>query len=112
MEDRKAFGIRIKAVRESRNITVEKAAEFCDASESIWKQYEKGDRLPSLSKFIKMCVVLRVKPEYLFGPELDEMKDDIDEIERLKNMIEQLHPDDVSVIHAAVSKRLEIMNRD
>ena len=48
MKDRQGFGSRIKEMREYRNLTIEKAAELCDCSDSTWKQYERGERLLSV----------------------------------------------------------------
>ena len=110
MNNRKAFGLRIKTARETQKLTLESAAELCDVSLSTWKQYERGERLPSLPKFIKACIVLHVMPEYLIGSELDKLQDDMNEIEELKSKINQLSPEDRAVIHAAVSKQLEIKN--
>ena len=112
MNDRKGFGSRIKAAREHQKFTLDNAAELCDVSLSTWKQYERGERLPSLSKFIKLCLVLQVRPEYLLGPELDEQKENLDTIEQLKLMIEELNSDDVALFHTSISKRLEIINSD
>ena len=112
MEDRQGFGNRIKEMREHRKLTIDEAAELCDCSESTWKQYERGERLPSVPKLKSICLVLKVKPEYIYGTELDGLQDDISEIEQLKLKIEQLSPDDISVIKAAVEKRLELSSRD
>lgn len=110
MKDRQGFGNRIKEMRELRNLTIEQAAELCDCSESTWKQYERGERLPSIPKLKSICLVLKVKPEYIYGTELDGLQDDISEIEQLKLKLEQLSPDDISVIKAAVEKRLELLH--
>lgn len=110
MKDRQGFGNRIKEMRERRNLTIEEAAELCDCSESTWKQYERGERLPSVPRLKSICLVLKVKPEYIYGSELDELQDGISEIEQLKLKIEQLSPDDIAVIKAAVEKRLELSN--
>jgi len=108
MKDRLGFGNRIREMRELRNLTIEKAAELCDCSDSTWKQYERGERLPSVPKLKRICLVLKVKPEYIFGTELDELQESVSEIEQLKLEIEQLSPDDIAVFKAAVEKRLEI----
>lgn len=112
MKDRQSFGNRIKEMRELRNLTIEKAAELCDCSVSTWKQYERGERLPSVPKLKNICLVLKVKPEYIYGTELDGLQEDISEIEQLKLKIEQLPPDDISVIKVAVEKRLELLSYD
>lgn len=108
MEDKIGFGNRIKTLRELRGFTIEQAAECCGASVSIWRQYEKGERLPSIDKLIKICLGLRQKPEYFFGPELDALMEDSSATERVKSKIDQLPPDDIEVIDAAISKRLEL----
>ncbi len=110
MKDKKGFGNRIKEIREYRKLTIEKAAELCNCSDSTWKQYERGEQLPSVSKLKNICLVLKVKPEYIYGSELDELQKDLSEIEQLKLKIEQLSPDDIAVVKAAVDKRLELAN--
>lgn len=108
MDDKQGFGARIKKMREFRNLTIEDVAELCDCSVSTWKQYERGERLPSVPKLKSICLALHVKPEYLFGPELDALQEDLSEVEQLKLKIETLSPNDIAVINAAVSKRLEL----
>lgn len=110
MKDKKGFGNRIKEIREYRKLTIEKAAELCNCSDSTWKQYERGERLPSVPKLKNICLVLKVKPEYIYGSELDELQKDLSEVEQLKLKIEQLSPDDIAVVKAAVDKRLELAN--
>ena len=77
-----------------------------------WKQYERGERLPSVPKLKNICLVLKVKPEYIYGSELDELQKDLSEVEQLKLKIEQLSPDDIAVVKAAVDKRLELSSRE
>ncbi len=110
MKDKQGFGNRIKEMREQRNLTIEQAAELCDCSVSTWKQYERGERLPSVPKLKSICLVLKVKPEYIYGSELDGLQEEIAEVEQLKLKIEQLPSDDLAVIKAAVEKRLELLN--
>lgn len=110
MNDKQGFGNRIKEMREQRNLTIEQAAELCDCSVSTWKQYERGERLPSVPKLKSICLVLKVKPEYIYGSELDGLQEEIAEVEQLKLKIEQLPSDDLAVIKAAVEKRLELLN--
>lgn len=109
MKDRQGFGSRIKEMRERQNLTVEKAAELCECSESTWKQYERGERLPSVPKLKNICLALKVKPEYIYGPELDGLQAGLSEVEQVKLKIEQLPPDDIAVVKAAVEKRLELL---
>lgn len=112
MNNKQGFGNRIKQMREYRKLTIEKAAELCDCSISTWKQYERGERLPSVPKLKSICLVLKVKPEYIYGSELDGLQDNLSETEQLKLKIEQLPPDDIAVLKAAVEKRLELSNNN
>ena len=50
MKDKQGFSNRIKQMREHQNITIKKIAELFDCSESTWKQYKRGKRLPSVPK--------------------------------------------------------------
>ena len=109
MKDREGFGNRIRGMREHQNLTIEKAAELCDCSVSTWKQYERGERLPSVPKLKNICLALKVKPEYIYGPELDELQEGLSDIEQVKLKIEQLSPDDITVMKVAVEKRLELL---
>lgn len=110
MNDRQGLACRIKYMREYRNLTIEAASEMCDCSDSTWKQYERGQRLPSLPKLINICLALRVKPEYLLGTELSSLQED-SELEQLKLLIERLTPDDITVISTAITKCLELRDR-
>ncbi len=69
MKDRQGFGSRIREMREHQNLTIEKAAELCNHSESTWKQYERGEGLPSVLKLKNICLALKGKPEYIYGSE-------------------------------------------
>ena len=61
-----------------------------------------------MPKLKTMCLVLRQKPASFFGSELAPLMDDMHEAGRLKAKIDQLQPDDIEVIDAAVTKRLEM----
>lgn len=91
MEDRQGFGNRIKEMRLCRFLAIGKAAELCDCSESTWKQYERGERLPSIPKSKSICLILNMKPEYIYGSELVGLQENVAEIE-------QLSPNDITVI--------------
>ena len=55
---------------------------------------------------------MQVKPEFIYGSELDGLQDDKDDIEKLKLKIERLSDDDIAVVDAAVSKRLELYDKN
>ena len=103
MKDRQGFGNRIKEMREQRNLTIEQAAELCDCSESTWKQYERGERLPSVPKLKSICLVLKVKPEYIYGSELDELQEDITDCLLYTSKVLKIH---LKKIQVSMSCRL------
>ena len=69
MKDKQGFGSRVREMREHQNLAIEKAAELCNRSESTWKQYERGEGLPSVLKLKNICLALKGKPEYIYGSE-------------------------------------------
>ncbi len=108
MKDRQGFGRRIKEMREFRKLTIEQAAELCGCSESAWKKYERGERLPSVPMLKSICLNLKAYPEYFFGPELDGLLEGLPEREQLILKLKRLPPDDIAVIKAMADKQLEL----
>jgi transcriptional regulator with XRE-family HTH domain len=57
---------------------------------SVWSNYERGERLPSLVNALRLGIILRVQVEFLFGPLYDEVRNQIRaEEERLAAPIQQ-----------------------
>ena len=57
---------------------------------SAWSDYERGDRLPSLSNALRLGIILTIPIEFLFGVLHDELRDQIRaEEERLVEPVQQ-----------------------
>lgn len=108
MKNQKAFGIKIRNARMQGGLTIDFAAELSDVSISTWKQYERGERLPSLSKFVSVCTTLKVTPEFLLSDELSDLSNVLNIKENLKLKLDQLSSDDIEVLDVAVTRRLEL----
>ena len=57
---------------------------------SAWSDWERGDRLPSLTNALKLAIILRTPVEFLFGSLHDDLRDKIrEEEERLTRPTQQ-----------------------
>lgn len=98
------FGSRVKLARQERGYTIEKAAELCDVSESIWRQYERGARFPTINHFIELCKVMEQRPEYFLSNELFDLYKAND---RLIEKLNKLPDEDLEILEAAADKMIE-----
>lgn len=63
---KKKFGINLKVIRKSRNITQEKLAELIDLHYRQMSKIETGENFPSSKTIEKICYALKVSPSKLF----------------------------------------------
>jgi transcriptional regulator with XRE-family HTH domain len=61
----KAFGAKVRAIRDAKNITQEKLANTCGFAVSHLSKIENGINNASLSHIVKIAQVLKVKPKDL-----------------------------------------------
>ncbi len=67
MEDiKKEFGLRIRELRLSRNLSQEKLAELSDLHRTYIGDIERGERNVSLENIEKIAKALKIKLEDLF----------------------------------------------
>jgi len=62
------FGKQLKIAREHRKISLEEMANICKFSLSTLKDFENGNRLPSIQHFQTIIYVLRIPSEHFFYP--------------------------------------------
>ena len=60
-----AVGQRIRAVRKSKGLTMEQAAEAAETSIQFLSQVEKGEQSMTIKKFSKLAAALGVSSDYL-----------------------------------------------
>ncbi len=63
----KAFGARLKEVRESK-FNIDQFAKILKKDTGTLRNYESGNYLPSVKTLIEMIEALHVNPDYLLSP--------------------------------------------
>lgn len=66
----KIFGIRLKQLRESHNLTTRELGELVGTSNATISRYEKGDRDPDLIIAYNIATYFNVTVEYLCGEDI------------------------------------------
>ncbi len=68
----RAFGFRVRALRNKRGISQENLADLCELDRSYIGGVERGERNISLNNIIKICDALEVSVPVFFKGWLDE----------------------------------------
>jgi len=71
----KAFGARLKEVRESK-FNIDQFAKILKKDTGTLRNYESGNYLPSVKTLIEMIEALQVNPDYLLSPLIEINVDD------------------------------------
>ena len=58
---------RLRALRKSRHLKQEKAAELCGIGFTTYRRYETGEREPTASTLWRMADLFEVSVDYLIG---------------------------------------------
>lgn len=61
--------MRLKELRQSRNLTQAEVAEKLHCATSVYGRYEQGSRQPSVEMLLMMAECFRVSVDYLIGRE-------------------------------------------
>lgn len=85
--DRIAFGAKLRQARKDNQLTSEALANLCEVAPVFIRHIEAGNRLPSLSVFIKLCRELRTDPNYFL---LDEIGKEISDEDQIRKMLSGL----------------------
>ena len=72
MFDKTAYGLRLKAYRESKDISRDEFAEVLGVSKAHITQIENGNNAPSMDLFIDSINKLHLAPDYLIQDSIDE----------------------------------------
>ncbi len=101
--DRKAFGRKVRELREARHISREAFANICNISTTHMRMIEVGERLPSLPVLISICNELKVSPSYLLQSELTFLTDEApDPYDRLMEMVLNRSPEEAELLVAVM----------
>jgi len=74
------IGVRIRKLRISYGITVERLSEMLDISQSYLGLIERGQRCLALLKLIKVCEVFHVTLDYLIFGQNEQPRTNIDDM--------------------------------
>lgn len=89
MDDKKYLGLKIRALRKSKNLTQEKLSEIVDISPRQMVKIEMGQTYPSIEVLKKIAQVLETSVQEFFD---NEYYDDIDFIrEKLHTKIDAMN---------------------
>ena len=105
--DRRAFGQRIKKIRNEQKITAEKLSGLCEVNAVFIRQIETGRKLPSLQVFIKICNALHTSPAYFLSEELKFEEEN--GLEILLSQKKELTPKQLQIVDQVVSVVVEYM---
>lgn len=72
---RKLFGLNLKRIRESKDLSLLEADYGSELNESNISKYENGKRDPRLSTIIKLARMLKVHPKELLDIDYDFLKE-------------------------------------
>ena len=61
------FGIRLKALRQSRSLLQDQLAEMLDVGKATVSGYERSTSHPSIEVLIRICKVFNVSSDYMLG---------------------------------------------
>lgn len=95
------LGQRLRKLRKSQNIKTEELSEKIGLSPSSLSTIERGERLPMLETFIKLCQVLKADPKYFFPTEFiyDEVPTEESQYGELFDLLSKIPPDDIPFLN-------------
>lgn len=62
-----SFNVRLKELRESRDLTTRDVANFLSVSIRLIQRYEKGERKPDIEGLKRLADFFEVSTDYLLG---------------------------------------------
>ena len=97
MKHRAQFAKRVRKLRRSARLSLEKAAERGDITANYWGDVERGKKVPSLDTIVAMAKGLSVSPRILMSLEREE--DERDLRRRIESLLNQSTPQQLELIH-------------
>jgi transcriptional regulator with XRE-family HTH domain len=67
------FGSRLRASRQSKKLNQEQLAELIGAANTSVSEWENGRHRPGMDQINKLCNVLEVDPNWLYGEEYSKI---------------------------------------
>lgn len=105
VKHRSQFAKRVRRLRKSANLSLEKAAERGDITANFWGDVERGKKVPSLDTIVAMAKGLSLSPRILLSLEREE--DERDLRKRIGTLLDRSTPQQLELIHRVVSVLIE-----
>lgn len=103
--NKKYFGKRVQLARKEMQLTGDQLSELCGINSVYLRKIESGNKIPSMSVFMKICQTLNVSPNYLLAETLEENK--IQNPEILADLLNTATPNQIKLITAMVQAALK-----
>ena len=105
MKHRSQFAKRVRKLRKSARLSLEKAAERGDITANFWGDVERGKKVPSLDTIVAMAKGLSISPRILLSLEREE--DERDLRKRIQALLDNCTPQQLELIHRLASVLVE-----
>lgn len=105
MKHRTQFAKRVRRLRKSAKLSLEKAAERGDITANFWGDVERGKKVPSLDTIVAMARGLGVSPRILLTLERED--DERDLRKRIETLLVNCTPQQLELIHRLVAVLVE-----
>jgi transcriptional regulator with XRE-family HTH domain len=105
VKHRTQFAKRVRRLRKSAKLSLEKAAERGDITANFWGDVERGKKVPSLDTIVAMARGLGVSPRILLTLERED--DERDLRKRIETLLVNCTPQQLELIHRLVAVLVE-----
>lgn len=105
MKHRSQFAKRVRRLRKSAQLSLEKAAERGDITANFWGDVERGRKVPSLDTIVAMAKGLSLSPRILLSLERED--DERDLRKRIETVLDKCTPQQLELIHRLVAVLVE-----
>jgi transcriptional regulator with XRE-family HTH domain len=105
VKHRSQFAKRVRKLRKSARLSLEKAAERGDITANFWGDVERGKKVPSLDTIVAMAKGLSISPRILLSLEREE--DERDLRKRIQTLLDDCTPQQLELIHRLASVLVE-----
>jgi transcriptional regulator with XRE-family HTH domain len=105
VKHRTQFAKRIRRLRKSAKLSLEKAAERGDITANFWGDVERGKKVPSLDTIVAMAKGLSLSPRILLSLEREE--DERDLRKRIESLLDRCTPQQLELIQRVVNVMVE-----
>jgi transcriptional regulator with XRE-family HTH domain len=101
VKHRSQFAKRVRRLRKSAKLSLEKAAERGDITANFWGDVERGKKVPSLDTIVAMANGLSLSPRILLSLERED--DERDLRKRTETLLNRCTPQRLELIHRVIS---------